>query len=207
MNYSELSKLFFSFVLTFTVVGLSHPSYADETSDLKNQIKALQQKVDDLEKQLSNQTTPTQRPTVRGPVNAYTFDPFAQMEAMEQQMNQMMKDNMVDFNPREDVKQTPDAYLISMDLPGMDKQKINVEIKNGMLIVSGDRTSEVKEDKPNKFYRQERSFGHFSRVIALPEDAKADSIDAQYNNGVLTVKVARNKNSNAAQSGQKIQVK
>jgi HSP20 family protein len=127
------------------------------------------------------------------------------MQMMERQMSEMMRENTIDFDPHEDVKQTPDAYIISMDIPGMEKDKINVEVKSGMLIVSGERTGEVKEEK-NKFYRQERSFGHFYRAIALPEDAKADTIDAQYNNGVLVVKVQREK-TGPASSGQKIKVK
>ena len=89
----------------------------------------------------------------------------------------------------------------------MEKDKINVEVKNGMLIVSGDRNSEVQENKPNQFYLQERSFGHFLKTMPLPDDAKTDSIEAQYNNGVLTVKIARNKPSNPSSGAQKIRVK
>jgi HSP20 family protein len=129
------------------------------------------------------------------------------MRAMEQQMNRLMKDNMIDFNPREDVKQTTDHYIINMDLPGMEKDKINVEVKSGALIVSGERSSEVKEDKPHQYYRQERSFGHFYRSIPLPGDALSDNIDAQYQNGVLTVKIARNKSKSKEADTQKIKIK
>lgn len=209
MNYSELPKIFLSFALILGLLGGTKTTYADETADLKNQIKALQQKVDELEKkQLSNQPQANAQVSSPEPRFAYDpWDPLVQMQVMERRMGQMLKDNMVDFNPREDIKQTPDAYIISLDIPGMDKDNINVEVKKGMLIVSGDRTSEVKEDQPNKVYRQERSFGHFYRALDLPEDVKADAIDAQYSNGVLTIKVPRTKNTNPASGGQKIKVK
>jgi len=195
-----------SFLTVCTVVLSPTTGRANETQDLKNQVQALQQRVDELQKQLANQSG---QPVVQpAGVNMYDqWDPFEQMSMMEHQMNQVMKNNMIDFNPREDIKQTPDAYIINMDIPGMEKDKINVEVKNGMLIVSGDRNSEVKENKPNQFYRQERSFGHFFRTMPLPDDAKTDSIEAQYNNGVLTVKILRNKTSNPSAGAEKIKIR
>jgi HSP20 family protein len=213
MKHFDLSKIILASVLTAGVVFLSHPSFGSETDDLKNQVKALQQKVDELEKQLGNQSPVSvgqQQPARAAQyrvIDPMMMDPFMQMQMMERQMQDLMKENAIDFNPREDIKQLPDAYVISMDIPGMEKDNINVEVKNGMLIVSGDRTGEVKEEKPNKLYRQERSFGHFYRSIALPEDAKPDTIDAQYKNGVLTVKIQRVKTPSGAPNTQKIKVK
>jgi|GEM_PF-6579441 len=220
MNHSKLSKIVLAFVLTAGVVFLAHTqAKADETQDLKDKVKTLEQKVDQLETQLSKQTgATTAQPTVNRAMgmNAYDpLDPFVQMQMMERQMGQMMKDNMVDFNgsagaplvPREDIKQTPDAYIISMDIPGMQKDKINIEIKDDTLIISGVRDNEVKETGPNHFYRQERSFGNFLRTVPLPKDAKSDNIDAQYNNGVLIVRVLRNKSSSSTPTGQKVKIK
>jgi HSP20 family protein len=211
MKRIDLSKIMLASVAAACLLVPS--GYADEKNDLKEQVKALQQKVNDLEKQLAAQ--PSQGNIQVGQTQAdpssarryhhYYFDPFAQMEMMERQMAQMMNDTMVDFNPREDIKETPDAYIVSMDIPGMDKDKINVEVKNNMLIVSGERNSETKEEQPNQFYRQQRAFGHFYRSMPLPQDAKADNIDAQYKDGVLTVKVPRAKQAKPA--AQKIKVK
>ncbi|MBI3601296.1 MAG: Hsp20/alpha crystallin family protein [Candidatus Omnitrophica bacterium] len=179
-------------IFTVGIILLTHASsIANETQDLKNQVKTLQQKVDELEKQ-----------------NVYNqWDPWAQMRMMENQMGQLMKENVINFYPREDMKQTPNEYIVSMDIPGMQKDDINVEVKGGMLIVSGDRSSKVKEQKPNQFFRQERSFGYFLRTIALPDDARTDHIDARYDNGVLTVKIPRAKAGNTAVGEQKIKIK
>lgn len=213
MKKSNLSKIVLAGILTSGIVMASHTQVkADQTQDLKNQVQMLQQKVDQLEKQLAIQAAqpvavnPSAAPGVI--VRTYdAWDPFAEMRLMERQMNQMLRDNAVDFNPKEDIKQTPDHYIISMDIPGMEKDKINVEVKSGMLVVSGDRNSEIKEEKPHQFYRQERSFGHFYRTMPLPGDAKADNIEAQYNNGVLTVKVSREKTGPKSATGQKITIK
>lgn len=194
------------FLMAGTVVLSPTTGRADDTQELRNQVQSLQQKVDELQKQLVDQTVqPTVQPA--GVDMYYQWDPFEQVRKMDRQMNQIMKDNMVVFNPREDVRETSDAYIINMDIPGMEKDKINVEVKNGMLIVSGDRNNEVKENKSNQFYLQERSFGHFLRTMSLPDDAKMDGIEAHYNNGVLTVKIPRNKASNPKGGAQKINVK
>lgn len=214
MNKPKLTRIILASILTAgTIFLFQMQAKADEAQDFKNQVKALQDKIDQLEKQLGTQTAQTV-PVQSAPVAAVpalqvydTWDPFAEMRMMERQISQMMKDNMVDFNPKQDIKQTPDHYIVSMDIPGMEKDKINVEVKSGMLVVSGDRTSEIKEQKPNQFYRQERSFGHFLRTMPLPGDAKSENIDAQYSNGVLTVKIPREKNGSKSAQGQKIIIK
>ncbi len=101
------------------------------------------------------------------------------------------------FNPDIDIQEKKDSYVIKMDLPGMDKSKINIEVKGDNLVVSGERKEEVEENtKAGKtlFYKKERSFGYFSRVIPLPFDAQKDKITATYNRGVLRIVVPKNPN-------------
>lgn len=170
------------------VVIFSGQVFADDTSQLKDQIKALQDRVDQLESQ----------------------DPFTQMVRMREQMDRNMRQAFADtgvvFNPRMDMKQNDKQYNITMDIPGMDKDKINVEIKDGELTVSGERRSET-DNKSNQYYRQERSFGTFMQVIPLPDDAQKDKIEASYKNGVLTVVVAREKKEEKKSESEKIMVK
>ena len=104
-----------------------------------------------------------------------------------------------------DLTEKLNPNLITMDIPGMDKDKINVQIKEGTLIISGERQSE-NQDNNNQYYRQERSFGSFMQAIPLPDDAKTDQIDARYKNGVLTVTVARMKKEEKKSEGEKIKV-
>jgi HSP20 family protein len=174
-------------------------SYAADaqTENLKAEIKTLNDRVSQLEKQLAGQAMiPSTQPT-RSPVAPEAWDPF--FDQMRAQMSQLFQDSFdrsfgpghVNLTgPRTDIKQTPTQYILTMDLPGMDKNNINVEVKNGMLMVSGDRNTQ-KEVQGNQFYRQERSFGQFSRALRLPDDAKADDLRADYKNGVLEIKIGR----------------
>lgn len=193
----------------------------DDVNALKDQVAQLQAKVVELEKQLADQRG-RPAPQRQRAMTAYDLaDPFAQMEAMEQQMealmtrpfgmglmgSPLMRGHAASFAPDYDVKATDKAYIISFDMPGMDKAKINVEVKNGVILVSGERSSETKEDQGGKFYRQERSFGYFSRTIPLPEDGKPESLAAKYENGVLTLTIDKKDAVNKAPAQQKIEVK
>ena len=179
----------------------------DNTAQLKQQVEHLQQQVAQLQQQLADQNQPS-------PVNYYAtdvMDPFLEMDRMQRQMSRMMRSTMMPsmnvFQTKVDMKQTDQQYVVTIDLPGMQKDNINVEVKKGMLLVSGERNSEVEETKGNQFFRKERSFGHFSQSIPLPDDAKADLIDAQYDNGVLKVTIPREKKDSKKVDSRKIMIK
>lgn len=98
--------------------------------------------------------------------------------------------------PRLDFFETEKEYLAQMDLPGMDKEDIQVTIENHQLIVSGERNEE-KSDENKNYHRMERSHGSFYRSIPLPDNVKADAIDAEVKNGVLMVHIPKSKNRKA----------
>lgn len=135
-----------------------------------------------------------------------TWQPFEEMKRMQQKLNKMFNESFERgmrnygfspfdkgnyFEPDIDIKEDKTHYIITMDLPGMDKDKISVEIKNNTLRVSGERETAFEENKGDKFFRQERSYGHFLRVIPLPDNIKEDEVSADYKNGVLTIKIAK----------------
>ncbi|MDE2027221.1 MAG: Hsp20 family protein [Candidatus Omnitrophica bacterium] len=192
--------------------GLTNPqAWADETSQLKQQVDQLQEKVNQLQAQLAGrqQAVPLAEPQ-------YTQwqweDPFAQMMLMQQHMENRMQQafgNTEGFTPRMDMRKTPQQYIITMDIPGMDKNKINVETKQDMLVVSGERQKEEenKGNAGNQYYRQERVFGSFLQVVPLPEDADKSKVNADYKNGVLTITIDRIKGKGQKPGSQKIQVK
>ena len=195
-------------VLAAGLLMVSSQVRADDTSQLKEQVQALQNRVNQLESELANK----QQISVPTVVPAYDIweDPFVHMMRMRQQMERNMHRAFADtgaFTPKMDMKQTNQQYIITMDVPGMDKDKINVEIKGGMLVVSGERRSETQDNKNNQYYRKERSFGSFMQAIPLPGDAQADQIEAKYKNGVLTVTVARVKKEEKKSGSEKIMVK
>ena len=89
-----------------------------------------------------------------------------------------------------DVLESKDAYLIRAELPGMKKEDIKVEVKDGTLVLSG----ETKSEKPAEgveYRHVERVAAKFWRSFSLPETAKQDGIEATYKDGILEIRVAK----------------
>ena len=93
-------------------------------------------------------------------------------------------------HPAVDVLESKDAYLIRAELPGMKKEDIKVEVKDGTLVLGGER----KSDKPAEgvqYRRAERVAAKFWRSFTLPETVKQDGIEASYKDGVLEIRVPK----------------
>ena len=89
---------------------------------------------------------------------------------------------------RTDVKEIDDNYVLEMELPGFSKDDISVELHEGYLIVTGNKSSNVDEkDNNGNIIRQERYSGSCSRSFYLGEDVKQEDIKASYNNGELKI--------------------
>ena len=78
--------------------------------------------------------------------------------------------------------------VIRADLPGMTKENVNIEVDDDVLVISGERSDETRDERDD-FYRTERSYGRFFRAIQLPEGVEAEKIDASFKDGVLEVTV------------------
>ena len=94
------------------------------------------------------------------------------------------------WHPAVDVLESKDAYLIRAELPGMKKQDIKVEVKDGMLVLSGESKSE-KPAEGVEYRHVERVAAKFWRSFSLPETAKQDGIEATYRDGILEIRVAK----------------
>ena len=90
--------------------------------------------------------------------------------------------------PKVDVVTKDNTLVTRVDLPGMKKEDVTVEVEDGFLTLSGVRKKETKEEKAN-VYREEREYGSFCRSVPLPQGVKADDVKATFNNGVLEVTV------------------
>lgn len=99
-------------------------------------------------------------------------------------------------NARIDWKETPDAHVFKMDVPGLKKEEVKVEVEDGSILqISGERSRE-QEEKNDRWHRVERSSGKFLRRFRLPENAKMDQVKAGMENGVLTVTVPKEEAKN-----------
>jgi HSP20 family protein len=92
--------------------------------------------------------------------------------------------------PAMDLAETEDQLILRADLPGLDRDAIEIEVKDNVLTISGERKAE-HERKGEGFHRIERSFGRFSRSLGLPRGIDAKSVTANFENGVLEVRMPK----------------
>src|SRR5580658_6304396 len=93
---------------------------------------------------------------------------------------------LLGWTPAFDVYEEKDNFIVKAELPGMKKEDINVSLQDGDLIISGERKNETKSEG-TEFYRAERYFGKFQRVVSLPAAVATSKVKAEYKDGVLTV--------------------
>jgi HSP20 family protein len=89
--------------------------------------------------------------------------------------------------PAVEVLERDGQLVVRADVPGLEPDQIRVELQDGQLVISGERTQEREEREEGGIYRTERSYGSFRRVIALPEGVDLDRATANFENGVLEV--------------------
>lgn len=94
------------------------------------------------------------------------------------------------FKPSLDIASDEKEYSVKIELPGMDVSDISVEFTENTLKVKGEKRQE-KEEKDKNFYKIERSYGSFQRILDLPEDSDTDKITSNYKDGVLSVTIPR----------------
>jgi len=94
-----------------------------------------------------------------------------------------------DWMPPVDIRETENEYRIEVELPAVAADDVKVTVKDGVLVVSGERRYEKETE--GKVHRVERRYGRFSRSFRLPENADEGRIEAAQKDGVLTLKVSK----------------
>jgi HSP20 family protein len=100
------------------------------------------------------------------------------------------------LSPAIDVSEQENAFVMKVDVPGLEAKDLNVQVHGTTVTVSGQRQEE-KETKDNTFYRMERRQGSFSRSVNLPCNINDDEVAAEYVNGVLTLTLPKAETSKA----------
>jgi HSP20 family protein len=113
------------------------------------------------------------------------WDPFREMAAFP-----TLEQNTFSVAPAFDVKETKDAYEFKADVPGIQEKDLEVSMTGNRLTVSGKRESQ-KEEKGDRFYTLERSYGSFTRSFSLPDGADTDKVHAALEKGVLSINVPK----------------
>jgi HSP20 family protein len=97
---------------------------------------------------------------------------------------------VAEWSPLVDITEDDKEYLIKAELPEVRKEDVKVTVENGVLTITGERKFE-KEEKGKKYHRVERAYGNFVRSFALPDDADANKVNAEFKDGVLKVHVTK----------------
>jgi len=92
--------------------------------------------------------------------------------------------NNPNFSPSLDFIDGEDKYVVKVEIPGIEKDQIEIEIDDDILIIKGEKKNEYEETKDD-VYVNERTYGTFRREVRLPSDCNADKIEANYKNGLL----------------------
>lgn len=95
-----------------------------------------------------------------------------------------------DWAPAVDIKETPEAFLVEAELPGMAKDDVKVTVHDGVLTIQGERKSE-EESKDRKHHRIERVYGSFLRRFTLPDNVDENSVSAKFKDGLLTLTIQK----------------
>ena len=116
---------------------------------------------------------------------------------LDRVFNEMLEGNFWDFEkhyPKVDVREEKDSYVLEADLPGLTEKDIEVKVENNLLSISSSKKEE-KEEKKNGYIVRERKSSSFARSFVLPEDVNRESIAASFKNGVLTLTLGKNPES------------
>ena len=123
------------------------------------------------------------------------FDPFAEIRELEKRLMSSVnvpaeseKEVVNAFVPAVNTRETEDAYIVEIDLPGVKKEdiKVNIDPEKRMLTISGERKFE-EEVKKEDYYKIESAYGKFMRSFSLPENVDVENIDAKTEEGVLRI--------------------
>ncbi len=131
------------------------------------------------------------------------FDPFRELNLLQDRMNRLFQDSWgpgmarneegmpsASFVPPVDIYEDEGNIVVKAEVPGIDPKDIDVRVENNTLTIRGERKLE-KEEKEENFHRVERRYGSFYRAFTLPNTVEGDKCEANYDNGVLEIRLAK----------------
>ena len=94
---------------------------------------------------------------------------------------------------RTDIKEKKDSYVVNVDLPGYEEEDIKIEINNGYLTVTAEKTNSDEEKEEGRYIRKERYSGQCSRSFYVGDNVKDTDVKASFKNGILTLEFPKEK--------------
>jgi len=128
------------------------------------------------------------------------FNPYREMNDFRRSFNQMRSmlddwdvvesDSFTSFSPAVNTREGKSAYHVEVDLPGVKKEDIKVDVHDNTVTLSGERNTKNELKKEN-YYKIESEYGKFERSFSLPEDADIENIHAETADGILEVVIPK----------------
>ena len=106
-----------------------------------------------------------------------------------------------------DIKEKKDKYIIEMDLPGYEKENINLSLKDGYLEVTAEVNKEDENEEKDKFVHKERYYGHCSRSFYVGEQIKEEDVNAEFKNGILKICIPKKEERKELPEAKHIEIK
>lgn len=114
------------------------------------------------------------------------FVSYGRVTNLQEELDRLFGATPASWAPPLDVHEDKNQYTVSLELPGLKREDISVQIEDGDLVITGERKSETV-DEDTEVHCRERFYGKFARTISLDSEVKAESVKAAYKDGILTV--------------------
>ena len=129
------------------------------------------------------------------------WDPFRELSALQNRMSRLFEEQQYGsgreesltagaFVPPVDIYEDEQSIQLKLEVPGIEQKNLDVKVENNVLTVSGERKFE-KEEKEENFRRVERRYGSFTRSFTLPNTVNPEDVSADYNDGVLKIRLGK----------------
>jgi HSP20 family protein len=137
-------------------------------------------------------------------MNIVRYDPFRELRSLQDEMNRLFSSSFSRssgtgegdqimrgaWNPSVDIFENQNQIVLEAELPGMKPEDVEISIENNVLTLHGERKFEKKDESDN-FHRVERSYGSFTRSFTLPPTVSSENAQAEFENGVLRLTLAK----------------
>ena len=128
-------------------------------------------------------------------------DPIGELSSIHERMNRLFGEAfgparaqeegwIRSWEPAVDIYETDDAIVVKAEVPGVEREQVHVEVKDGILTLRGERKFE-RDVKEESYHRVERSYGTFLRSFSLPVSVDQDQVKATFRDGVLEVELPK----------------
>ena len=134
-------------------------------------------------------------------MNIIKYDPFREMRSLQDEVNRLFTSSFPRgggdndlmrgaWSPQVDIFENQNEIVLEAELAGMKPEDVDISIENNVLTLYGERKFE-KKDEGDNFHRVERAYGNFTRSFTLPSTVSSESANAEFENGILRLTLAK----------------